>query len=320
MNERKKLVSIEYLRAFSMLYIVAFWHLMNYTGVFPGYKNLFTSTFTDIVLGLFVLISGFLLASPSKTYVSARQFYTKRLFRIYPLYVLAVALFYFYGLNDATTSFKSLIFISMYYEPAPKTLWFITMLILFYLITPFLLKFVRSPVKFFLITLALLSITLAVEKIFHTVDMRIILYFPSYVAGIYFAYYRQKPYLSNIRLVSFLFALSAILILIDFNSWTLHKLKAMPIILVGSYLMFIISYINEDKFKKLALVSFLSYISYAMYLFHRPIFSTIKTLYFPENEAYQLLYLLSVGLFAIIVISWLLQKLYDISYAKATRR
>lgn len=130
----KKLVSIEYLRALSMLYIVGFWHLFNYTDAFPGYKNIVTSNLTLVVLALFVLVSGFLIGITTVKQTEFREpaaywnFYKKRLLRIYPLYALAVGIFYLYGINDAAISIGALTLVSMLWGEAPKTLWFITMI------------------------------------------------------------------------------------------------------------------------------------------------------------------------------------------------
>ena len=79
----KKLKSLDYLRSFSMLYIVGYWHLFNYTDAFPQYSNAVTYTMTLIVLGLFVLISGFLIGrrevKPTDNSSSIVGFYKKKL-------------------------------------------------------------------------------------------------------------------------------------------------------------------------------------------------------------------------------------------------
>jgi len=109
-----KLNSIEYLKAFSMIYIVGFWHLSDYTKYLSITKNSILSDFTLVVLGVFVLISGFLLGKTNKQPIIFLPFLRKILFRIYPLYALAVVVFYFFCINNALISIKSLFFISMF--------------------------------------------------------------------------------------------------------------------------------------------------------------------------------------------------------------
>ena len=297
-----------------MLYIVGYWHLFTYTDAFPQYKNSFTLEFFQIVLGLFVIISGFLIGCSTTKSASLIHFYKNRLIRIYPLYVLAVILFYIYGLNDVLTSIKSLIFLSMYIRPAPLTLWFITMLMLFYIATPFIVKLVEYPVKYFLLVILIFMITIALNTTFRTVDYRILLYFPCYCIGLHCAQNGLKTRFVNIYTALLLFGLWLIFSFIEINSWTLNKLKDTLIILSCSYLFFTICYLNEHKFRRFKIISFLSYCSYSMYLFHRPIYITLKALYFPIGAQFQILYLMTAGLVTVALISWGLQKLYDIGY------
>jgi peptidoglycan/LPS O-acetylase OafA/YrhL len=52
---------LDYLRALCILYIVGFWHLLNYSRSDINYEFEATYQATVIVLGLFVMISGFLV-------------------------------------------------------------------------------------------------------------------------------------------------------------------------------------------------------------------------------------------------------------------
>jgi peptidoglycan/LPS O-acetylase OafA/YrhL len=311
MNGMKRLISIEYLRAFSILYIVGFWHLFSYTRAFPGYYNSFTFVFTKVVLGLFIMISGFLIASSAKRSVSLIHFYKSRLVRIYPLYALAVILFYLCGLNDATTSIKALMLISMFYGPVPVTLWFITLLVLFYLLTPILLKFVESPAKYLFFIVAIFALIIVSQAIFGTLNYRLLFYLPPYCVGIYCSRHGLRTRGVNIKFALLLCFLWLILSFIGMDSDALVLLKIILIILSCSYLIFLISCLNEDKFKRLNIISLLSYSSFAMYLFHRPIYSTFRGLFFPESLPLQVLYLMAICLLAVVIISWGVQRLYD---------
>ena len=308
----KTLISLEYLKAFSMLYIVGYWHLFDYTDSFPNYSNNLTCSLTVIILGLFVLISGFLVGTSAKNSVRALDFYKKRMFRIYPLYALAVIIFYIFHMNDLETSIKSLFFITMYVGPSPATLWYITMLFLFYLLTPLLVRWVNKPAKFFGFTLFILGITFLLLVVgFESVDYRLLLYFPSFCMGVYCSYYGVTNKVVNYKSALFLFFIWLCTFFINIDSEILIQLKSTPLIISVSYLMFLISYINEKHFKKIKIISLLSYSSYAMYLFHRPIYSSLIRLYFPEKGELQILYLMFFCLIVIFTFSWFMQKFYD---------
>lgn len=302
-----------------MLYIVGYWHLFDYTTSFPEWKNSFTYGLSLIVMGIFVVISGFLVGSSGKKSNSLMHFYKTRLVRIYLLYALAVILFYFYGFNGGATSIKSLFFVAMIYGPPPTTLWFINMLALFYLATPFLLKLAENPVNYVLSIIAVLGTIIIFLATTQTVDERVLMYFPCYCVGVYCSRYGLNARAVNIGSAFLLFGIWVFFSFIRIEWWIFNPLKHILLILSCSYLIFAISYLNEDKFKDFKIVSLISYSSFAMYLFHRPIYVTLETLYFPERGQLQVLYLITVCLPLMVFISWGLQKLYDIGYVTVNK-
>ncbi len=302
-----------------MLYIVGYWHLFDYTKAFPEWKNSITYGICLIVLGLFVVISGFLVGYSTKKSISLIHFFKTRFIRIYLLYALAVAIFYLYGINGGTTSLKSMFFIPMVFGPAPLTLWFINMLVLFYLATPFLFKLAENPGNYFWFILAVLLIMFTLLATTTTIDKRVFLYFPCFCIGVYCSQHGLNTRVVNSRTASMVLGLWLIFLITGIDSWTLQILKQLLMILSCSYLMFSLSYFNEEKFKNLGIVSVISYSSFAMYLFHRPIYMSVKAFYFPESGKFQILYLLTVCLTLVIFISWTLQKLYDVAYVTCTK-
>ncbi|PSN16412.1 hypothetical protein C7293_02575 [filamentous cyanobacterium CCT1] len=150
---------------------------------------------------------------------------------------------------------------------------------------------------------------------FKTVDIRLILYFPCFVVGIYCALYGIENSLFNIRNTTMLLIMALSFYVMKTDWWTIEKLKEIPFILSSSYLIFAASYRNRDAFAGTSLMLFLSYSSYAMYLFHRPIYVTMKAFYFPEIGIFQLLYLLSVCLLIVTLASWSIQQVNDKLYA-----
>lgn len=321
MKKGKRLVFVDYIKSLSMLYIVGYWHLLGYTDFSPGHKSLVAQGFADIVLGLFVLVSGFLTGKSAIRSASAVEFYVKRLVRIYPLYMLAIIIFYFYGLNDGVTSLKSLLLISMVYKPAPLTLWFIAMIMVFYLITPLLSQLTRKPRQYFTISILLIAVLLVWSIYFGITDIRLVIYFPCYCAGIYAARYGIENHLANARNSLALTTLWVVSSFLDIGDWTMTgNLRRLIFVLSFSYFIFLISYKKRNAFIKLRLISFLSYSSYTMYLFHRPIYETFKSFYFPDSSISQALYLVILGIPMIALLTYSVQWLYDTCYLKDSYR
>lgn len=309
-----KLIFIDYLRAASMLYVVGFWHLFGYTEAFPEHSNYFTERFTLVILGLFVFISGFLIGSAYNSPHTITSFYKKRLVRVYPLYVLAILAFFLLEINDAITSLKALIFISMYYGPPPLTLWFITMLMLFYIMSPVLIKYTCSPIKYLSLVALIFFPTIILQMAFNAGDARLLLYFPCYCLGIYCGRTDLRNKVFNYTNASIILFLGVVTSVFKFNSWTLTQLSNIPLVVSASYLIFTLCYQNESKFQRNSLVNVLSYSSFSMYLFHRPVYIALKEIYFPDTKAMQVFYLMSICLFLVTLIAWSIQKIYDKSY------
>lgn len=307
----KTLNSVDYLRAFSMLYIVGFWHLFDYSTVSFGHHQPHTKILTLVVLALFVFISGYMMGGKKNQQMSARQFYQRRLLRIYPLYALALAIFYFSGINDGWRTVKGLLGISMYLEPAPLTLWFVSMLVLFYLMTPLLLAMVNRVAAFGGLVGAIFVATLLWEVTVGTVDLRVLMYLPSFCLGIFCANFGFKSQYIGGRMALLLLPFAGALVFIPVPLATLDYLKVMPLITLCAYLVFYFCYANEARFVPFRAIAFLSYASFAMYLFHRPIYNLLRGLYFPEQPVAQILYLMTAGLLAVAVIAWIAQKSYD---------
>lgn len=310
MKKGEKWIFIDYLKSITMLYIVGYWHLFDYTNAFPGYINPVSENITIAVLGLFTFISGFLSGKSVVKSGGIKDFYVKRLIRIYPLYFVAVILFFVYGKNDFITSVKSLLCVSMLYSPAPRTLWFITMIMLFYLAAPFLVK-LASNLKRYLIAVVLTMITLVSLMVFSkTLDIRLILYLPCFCLAIYCAVDDVENRFLNFKSAIACLIVGLLLLFINTDIWTIEKLKQIPFILSLSYLVFAVSYRGQNWFPKISLISFLSFSSYAMYLFHRPIYVTLKQLYFPASDLFQVIYLF-ICLVMIVILSWVIQRTND---------
>jgi peptidoglycan/LPS O-acetylase OafA/YrhL len=323
MTNKKRNISIDLLRSISILYIVGFWHLLNYTTAFPCYNNFITLRITNIILGLFIFISGYFIGL---SHYNTRQetpfsFYKKKIIRIYPLYILAIIIFTILNLSSGWTSLKAIFAISMFVQPAPNTLWFITMLLFFYLLSPLIINIChRHSIKEISLYCTILILTLVAYGFFtKLLDVRIVLYFPSFVMGILVAMHDEQtnvdlfyPYKKNFYFV--LIILSIGISFIKTNHSGLNDLLHLPMVLLCSYIFFTIG--QKIKIASTPIYNFIiiiSYSSYCMYLFHRPIYVVLKKIYFPKSDLFQVIYLVMFCVPLIIIISFILQKIYDLA-------
>jgi peptidoglycan/LPS O-acetylase OafA/YrhL len=319
-------IGIDFLRGLSILYIVGFWHMFNYTTAFPEYNNILTYRFTLVILGTFVFISGYFVGMKDITINkhSIIEFYKQRLLRIYPLYLIAIILFTLLNLSNLKTSIKAGLLISMIIEPAPPTLWFIAMLMLFYVTSPLLIyasKTIQAKrlMSYYLITIiALIAYSYFTKKL----DIRLVMYFPSFALGVFIAN-------NNIELVEKKYNASALIvttfcILLSFVTTPNSQLNEMlnaPMILLCSYFLFrVAKKIVFSSNQTCRVIAILSYSSYCMYLFHRPIYIILNKFYFPEEYLYQVVYLVVFCMPCILLFSFIFQKAFDITINALTTR
>ena len=324
----KRILGIDLLRALAILYIVGFWHLLNYTHAIPNYNNIITYRLTWIVLGTFVLISGYFLGGKHISRNSLFPFYKKRLLRIYPPYLIAVLIFFVLGLSDGATALKAILGVSMFIRPAPPTLWFITMLLFFYFLTPFFVSLAEQGIIRYLCSYIILFCTFMgyeylSKELFHYyyLDIRIAAYLAPFMTGIYVA----KNNIIENKAKSILFVVAIIMFIISCYLNSEHKsinlLFSIPVITIFPLLMF--SFFKQLEFTSLLaqrIIFFLSTASYFMYLFHRPFYKIIPKLYFPNTSIMQLLFLVTICLPIIIIASYLLQNMYDNILNSLTKR
>lgn len=296
-----------------MLYIVGYWHLFNYTEFFPFYSNPVSHKFTQVILGTFCVVSGYLLGfkqNDAVSLITPLKFYKKRFLRIYPLYILSLSCFLFLGLIDFSTAIKAAFLLSMFLEPAPLTLWFISMLLLFYLVTPFLMYFSSNNIKFLAVSMLIELALITYEHQIGSLDIRILIYFPCFAAGLYISMNSIKMPNNNMKAI-IIFALCFAVSFIE-TSWSEHFsfILLAPMVLTGA--LFILKTRFPIKHTlSLKLITYLSFSSYAMYLFHRPIYDVMLQIYYPNLAFLQWLYLMSVCLPLIVWLSWHIQKTYD---------
>lgn len=307
-------VGIDLIKGLSMLYIVGYWHLFNYTDAFPRYYNPLTARVTVVVLALFTLVSGYLLGRKNVALKVSQilEFYKARLIRIYPPFAISLACFFLIGLVPAKVLLPSLALFAMFEGPPPSTLWFVTMIVCFYLAAPFLIHARhRGAWAFTFLSTAILLLFALAHWFSGASDIRMAMYFPSFALGIYIADKNISELRRGLPLLLALTAVSGLLGRLEPQSLESSYYSA-PLAICGSFAAFLLA--APIKFKRGALTSILtqlSFASYFMYLTHRVIYHYLHEWFQPEIHLLQPIYLAGIGIPSIVIASWLLQRQYE---------
>jgi peptidoglycan/LPS O-acetylase OafA/YrhL len=306
-----RLFFVDYLRAASVLYIVGFWHLMEYAPGWAGWNNPVTSGTTVVVLGLFVFVSGYLLARrpPEPGWRGLRQFYERRLLRVYPLYLAALLIFGLMGLAGWRVVALSAAGVSLLIGPAPFTLWFVVMLLAYYLAAPLLIR--ADGWRFVGISASLLAVAAFAIKILPSSDPRLLLYFPAFILGVRHA---KRPTPATRGAMAAALIVTAIVAAAAMNSGSTGLARfalLVALAALGAYAVFIFAEHFAARFAQSRAVGALSYAAFVMYLVHRPAYEMMSRWHVSSTAHGQLLYLCGVCLPVVIAASWLIQRGYD---------
>lgn len=313
--------AIDLLRAIMVFYIVGWWHLLAYVGNGVEHVNWVSNSLTNVVLGSFTFLSGYGLGSSKDGTVkrSIWRFYRRRLARIYPLYLLALALFVVVWLTDPFSALKAAFGLSMFWPEPPMTLWFITMILVFYLLTPGLLRF--GPAATGLLALSLWTAFLLFNRLVHAIDTRLLMFFPTFVAGLIWRRFRTMGWArwGLIWLLGFLLAFWSTQY--DKPGSALQSsILSIPAVLTGSVVFLLAAERWGAKLGSTQLIQWIGYASFSIYLFHRVIYTLAFRAWNPHSEWQQLAYLLLFGLPLSLFVGYAIQSTYDFLVVEISRR
>ncbi len=325
-NSAARNVGLDMLRGLSMVYIVVFWHMISYVEPAPDIGSVITYRLTLVVIGTFVLLSGFLLGQRShvKGMSDVLLFYKKRLVRIYPLYLIALMLFAVLQIDDLATLAKAAVFVSMLWAPAPHTLWFVAMLMLLYCVAPFLLLASEKlgTSRFIAICIGVFAALCAYSFAGDMLDHKLLFYFPAFAFGLLVGNRGVGLWANRFSIWGFVAVLAgAALSFARTPSGLVNEILYIPMIICGAYWLLLVA--QHLSFRRSRLEWFfvaLAYASYCMYLFHRPLYLGWKALWFPSSVAWQVIYLVCFGLTIIVAVSWAVQKGYDLAVDRLAAR
>lgn len=305
-------VPIDVMRAVSMLYIVGFWHLLDYTKVAGWHYNPVTYRLTVGALSLFVLISGFLTGRKDGGLARGEigRFYETRFWRIYLPLVIASGLFLAAGISDTLALVKGVTLVGMLLAPPPLTLWFVDMIVLFYLMAPLLIGLRENEMAYIALCAAIVGAMILYQAGTGRMDMRLILYFPCFAAGIFLAggsLPSSTPSLIGLLILAALSlgpTLTGPSSSLETNPW------ALPWALFGSIAVFVVVMQAGRNLRSPAILTQLSEASFFMYLLHRPFYLWMQMVWVPSTEKAHIFYLLFVCLPTIAIVAWLCQRAY----------
>jgi surface polysaccharide O-acyltransferase-like enzyme len=305
-------VPIDVMRAVSMLYIVGFWHLLDYTKVVGWHYNPVTYRLTIAALSLFVLISGFLTGRADGGLARGEiwRFYETRFWRIYLPFVIASGLFLAAGVSDTLPLVKGVVLVAMLLAPPPFTLWFVNMIVLFYLIAPLLIRLRANVLAYIGLCIVIIGAMTLYQAELGRMDMRLILYFPCFAAGIFLAAATLPSSTLSLIGLPLLAALSLVPTLARQSGRLEGDPWAAPWAFFGSIAVFVVVMRAGRNLKPPAILTQISEASFFMYLLHRPLYRWMQSIWFPITEKARIPYLLFVCLPTIAIVAWFCQRAY----------
>lgn len=316
MGKSKRLASVDCARALCMLFVIGVYHMKGSYLTNPGLTPMLTRIIVP-VLATFTGISGWFLGRKKlETRADVAGFYKSRLVRAYPFFLLsclslyAVSLVvgkYFHGIRQL---FLTLVGLSPVFGPAPSTVWYISMLLMFWALTPLFTYRRKKTVKDAALRFAGLILFVAVlwglDRLGADVDLRVVLY-----GIVYFTVLILSPWINlddDIRPIPALIA-AAVFALAQFMPTTTSWLRVIQQLLhafSGMALMLFLGALcaKVPPFSKA--LGWVSYASMVAYLFHRQWLGVWLTVCGPFS-----ILLAAALLIALIAGSYLAQRLYD---------
>jgi len=304
--------SADLLRAVLVVYIVGYLHLGGYVGSGNHHVHWSTVALTNVVLGTFTFLSGYMLGNWSGPIDihGVAYFYKRRFLRIYPLYILALIGFVLVWLTDAQTAVKAALGLSMFIPPAPMTLWYVAMIVVCYALAPLLI--VPTVMRALTYGMAVWSFMLVYGFLVVEMDHRMLTQFAAFAAGVMCRRLGWREQLRNHPIwLAVGFAVALMVAVISLHRPLLGAVMAVPSVVVGPLLLLALADRYPAEQTPSAWVRSLAYTSFTAYLFHRIFFTLLQRFIWPADPWLQVAVLVGFGLPIIWAGSLLIQWAYD---------
>ncbi len=324
-----RLVEFDCARALAMLYIVGVWHMLQYMSI-----NIDSIKYIGRILEIisfgslctFTFISAFFLSKNSinnmNDFVS---FYKRRFFRFYSLFFIVCCTLLYMSSNLFDTyknkiyivSFKqfamTLLGLGTFFDKAPRTVWYASMIIFFYYIIPIVL-YRRKNIYFFYLLFFVAFLWVISKVTLFSVDPRFFVHCILFFFVIYMSC-NYRDVILNIINNNFFYLINIIsFICILLISIVIHSSR---LLLGGGMSSIIIIYYSVISFLGISKIMmrinfirkityYMSYASMIVYLFHRQYFEIMVKFLGPFSVLSAIFVL-----FVLIIICFYFQKTYD---------
>ncbi len=272
---------------------VLFQHLPEYLGYNPLYAlgiGVFVNQLGGIGVTGFVILSGFGLTNSyfhSDLRLQPKAFGLRRLWRVVPLYYLAIlAWIFLVALIPPANLAAHMLLIHVFfpdYSHNPGSLWFVGMIVQCYLIFPIaILALQRGKWRWvWLIAYGIYCLGLALVIDGYYLSDTVLLYGLAFVLGMDLAIRMGEPspnpYLSRKALYFSLLAFGVFALIYQFADWSgLTPWVTKPLTLLGEVSFFLVALnlaVRLGTQRPNLLLSSLAFASYAVFLFHRPMWT-----------------------------------------------
>jgi peptidoglycan/LPS O-acetylase OafA/YrhL len=324
-----KVHELDVLRALSVLTIVVV-HCLGY--VFPGGYTGSMATQVNLLVksavGVLFFASG---AAIGLNYpvLSCRaevmSFIWRRFIRIYPLYLLALALFVLLGLvrgGPVTVLAHALMLqtqLTPLTGPVAQTLWFVSVIFFFYLLYPLIVR--KGPsMGVFALRVAIAVVLMALVHLSLNVgDTRLILWFPFFCVGVATTRYRSVMTAFASAPAAILALVVTAMVYIPAGNAVLMRVSVFanrPLAIAGMIAVLALP-LSWQLARVIApspampTIGWLAYGSYAIYLMHRPVLLMMGRWWEPVPLWQRVLYFEVLGVFVVVAVSLLLQTTSD---------
>lgn len=325
---KERLKEFEALRALSILLLFALHSEVLDPQIFGetigGALAVYVASF---LLGSFFFLAGYFTeVSLRKPASSALTFVWSKFIRIFPPYWLALLLFIFvmgYTLNRTGLMVYALNLQAVFSPAFVKqllTLWYISMLVVFYILYGFLMVNIRSSWGLLLGALLVFAAAYGAHITVGLFDLRFFQYYFLFLAGVYFCRFEAVR--------EFLFSLNGFvkIILAILSIWLFGLvLQAGYGMTHGIYILAVDIFVLSWVLLSLAVFrtkvgdwqgwAWISTASFFAYLYHRPLWQALDTIFGLEPGLEKVLVHLVPGAILALIVGYVLQRGYDLLLA-----
>lgn len=338
----KRLLTFDLMRLIA-IFIILFHHLTDYSFNFYNLQyfgiDLDLSPWHELNphlgLGMFLFLSGYLLNRKNikfSGFNESKNFLINKLLRIFPLYYLALILFFYIDKPDSLieialhTVALQLIFVSHF--PILKTLWFVGLIMVYYLAFA-LVKNINLNLSYKIAIVVIFPfVVLFLGRYYKLTDSRLAHYYWVFFFGTLCAetnFFQQKIW-QKIKFVIPLFFVSTFIFMYHLeDTFGLYKINLLQrhlliTVLSISFSLFVYQICDalakSIKSRKMSeAIELVAYSSYCMFLFHRPVWYFLgkihKEILDLDNPYINLGIATIIGIPLIVGISFRLQSLHD---------